>query len=1067
MTSPAPSGAFEPGARQAVPPGSFAEEGRVYGALEGERKRVTVLFADLKGSMQMLADRDPEEARRLLDPVLERMMEAVHRYEGTVNQVLGDGIMALFGAPVAHEEHAARACWAALTMQESIARYGAEIRSRLGIPVQIRVGINSGEVVVRAIGNDLHMDYSAIGETTHLAARVEEMAPPGGIRLTANTLRLAEAFVHVRPVGPVQIKGLREPVEVFDLLGARPVRRFEAALVRGLTRFVGRQTELEALGRALEGVRGGHGGVVAVVGEPGVGKSRLFLELTQSPRLRDWFLLEGGTVSYGREAGYLPLLDLLRRYFKIQDGDSAQTVREKVTGGLLALDSSLGEASPPLLAVLGAAPDDSPFLTYDPPRRRELTQEALKRFLFALTRIQPVLLIMEDLQWIDFETQAFLDHLVDSLPSVRLLLLVNYRPEYRHGWGGKTYYTQIRLDPLSPESADAFLEALLGDDDGLRQLKGLMIDRTEGNPFFLEEIARALADSGALVGERGAYRLATTVRSIEVPPTVQAVLAARIDRLPPDEKALLQCASVIGKDVPLVLLQAIAEQEALRRALRHLQAVELLYERSLFDDVVYTFKHTLTHEVAYQSLLHERAKRLHAGVVDAIERLYGDRLAEQAEVLAHHAVRGEVWDKAVDYLRAAGGRAFAKGSVDESLLRYEQALSLVARLPRSPENLRRMIDVRLDLHVPLVVLGQIPRLVQLHDESERLARELGDPRRLGRVLYWMAQFSYLFGRYNDGIEFAGQALSLAREVDDPEVRVLATYALGLNHCLLGAYGPAVDFFMRFVEGPDAEWAKRVLAVTAPAYVVGCTWLAFSATRLGRLPVALDYSDRAVRLADTFDHPQAQAIAYTLRAIPLVYRGDLGPALELVDRAVRLCETRTLFVWLPAALCALGWVLASSGRAAEGVPHLQRGTALMETIGVKAHRSLLYGWCADALLLAGSLEDAERVAGHAVELAVAAGERGSEAEARYITAQIVAARASTDLESAAAHYEQVRGQAAKLEMRPLLARCHLSLGQLYQRGGRLAAAREHLNAAVALFREMGMRRWLAEAEVALT
>jgi tetratricopeptide (TPR) repeat protein len=913
------------------------------------------------------------------------------------------------------------------------------------------------------------MDYSAIGETTHLAARVEEMAEPGGIRLTANTVRLAEAFVHVRPVGPVRIKGLREPVEVFDLLGARPVRRFEAALARGLTRFVGRQNELEALGQALRRVRGGHGEVVAVVGEPGVGKSRLFLELAQSPRVRDWFLLEGGTVSYERGAAYLPLLDLLRRYFKIQDGDSAQTVRDRVTGGLLALDSSLGDAAPPLLAVLGAAPADSPFLTYDPPRRRELTQEALKRLLFGLTRIQPVLLIMEDLQWVDFETQAFLNHLVESLPAVRLLLLVNYRPEYRHDWGGKTYYMQIRLDPLSPAGADDFLAALLGDDESLRRLKRLMIDRTEGNPFFLEEIARALADSGALVGDRGAYRLVTAVRDIEVPPTVQAVLAARIDRLPPEEKGLLQCASVIGKDVPLVLLEATAElpEAALRRGLKHLQAVELLYERSLFDDVVYTFKHTLTHEVAYQSLLHERARGLHARVVDAIERLYGDRLAEQAETLAHHAVRGEVWDKAVDALRAAGVRAFAKGSVEESLQRYEQALALIPRLPESPDKLRRAIDVRLDLYVPLIVLGQIPRLVQLHDESERLARELGDPRRLGRVLYRMAQYSYMFARYNDGIAYAGQALALAREVDDPEVRVLATYALGLNHCLLGAYGPAVDLFMRVVDGPDAEWAKRVLAVTAPAYVVGCTWLAFSATRLGRLELALDYSDRAVRLADAFDHPQAQAIAYTLRAIPLVCRGELETALDLVERAVRLCETRALFVWLPAALCALGWVLASSGRAAEGVPHLERGTALMETIGVRAHLPLLHGWWADALLLAERLEDADRVAGRAVELAVAAGERGSEAEARYVTARIAAARASTDLESAARQYEQVRDQAGTLEMRPLLARCHLGLGQLFQRGGRLPAAREQLDAAARLFREMGMPSWLAEAEAALS
>src|SRR5215470_15769234 len=529
-------------------------------ALEGERKQVTVLFADLKSSMELLADRDPEEARQLLDPVLERLMAAVHRYEGTVNQVMGDGIMALFGAPLAHEDHAVRACYAALAMQEAIRRYSAEVRRTHGVEVQIRVGLNSGEVVVRAIGNDLHMDYSAIGQTTHLAARMEQLATPGSIRLTTETLRLAEGLVQVTALGPVPVRGLADPVEVFELVGASTLwRRFQAAAARGLTRFVGRQMELGALQQAVARAATGHGHIVAMVGEAGVGKSRLVYEFVHSHRLTGWRVLESASVSYGKATPYFPVLDLLKRYVHVEERDDLRTIRAKVTGQVLTLDEALQEIIPALLSLLDALPDESPFLQLDPPQRRQRILEALKRLLLRESQVQPLLLVFEDLHWIDAETQALLDSLVESLPTARLLLLVNYRPEYQHAWGSKTSYTQLRLDPLPPASADEFLQALLGEDPSLSPLKQLLIARTEGNPFFLEESVRTLVETGALVGAPGAYRLAQSLPTIQVPATVQAVLAARIDRLPPEDKRLLQTAAVIGMEVPFPLLHAIAE----------------------------------------------------------------------------------------------------------------------------------------------------------------------------------------------------------------------------------------------------------------------------------------------------------------------------------------------------------------------------------------------------------------------------------------------------------------------------------------------------------------------------
>jgi class 3 adenylate cyclase len=670
------------------------------GALEGERKQVTVLFADLKGSMELLADRDPEEARQLLDPVLEHLMGAVHRFEGTVNQVMGDGIMALFGAPVAHEDHAVRACYAALHMQEVIGRYAEALRRQQGLDVQIRVGLNSGEVVVRSIGSDLHMDYTAVGQTTHLAARMEQLARPGTALLTADTLRLVEGYVEVKPLGPVPVKGLPEPVEIYELLRAGPVRsRLQAAVARGLTRFVGRETELEHLRQALARAGAGHGQVLAGVGEAGVGKSRLLYEFTSSHHTHGWLLLASNSVSYGKATAYLPVLDLLKGYLQIDSQDDARRRREKVTGKLLTLDRALEPTLPALLALLEVPVDDQQWQDFDPPQRRRRTLEAIKHLLLRESQVQPLCLVFEDLHWIDAETQALLDSLVESLPTARLMLLVNYRPEYQHSWGSKTYYTQLRLDPLPPASADEFLQALLGDDPSLAPLKQLLIARTEGNPFFLEESVRTLVETGVLVGERGTYRLARPLESLQVPATVQAVLAARIDRLPAEEKRLLQTAAVIGTEVPWPLLQAIADEpeEALHRGLAHVQAAEFLYETSLFPERVYTFKHALTHEVAYGGLLRERQRLLHARIVAAIEQCDADRLADQVERLAHHALRGEVWDKTVAYFRQAGDKALARSASREAVTCFEQALVALAHLPEGRERNEQAIDVRFGL----------------------------------------------------------------------------------------------------------------------------------------------------------------------------------------------------------------------------------------------------------------------------------------------------------------------------------------------------------------------------------
>ena len=863
-SAPVPVGAPAPAPRVSTPAYLAEKILATRAALEGERKQVTVLFADLKGSTELIAGLDPEEARTLLDPALHVMIEAVHRYEGTVNQLLGDGIMALFGAPLAHEDHAVRACYASLAMQAAMRRYAEEVRRTHGLEVQIRVGLNSGAVVVRAIGNDLHMDYSAVGQTTHLAARMEQLATPGSIRLTAGTLRLAEGFIQVRALGHFPVKGLPEPVEVFEVVGASTIRRrLQATAARGLTPFVGRQTELAAVQQALARAGEGHGQVVALVGEAGVGKSRLVYEVVHAYHTQGWRVLESASVSYGKATPYFPVIDLLKRYTQVEEHDDARTMRAKVTGHLLALDEALQDTIPALLALLDAVPADSPFLRLDPPQRRQRMLGALKRVLLRESQEQPLLLVFEDLHWIDSETQVLLDSLVDSLPTARLLLLVNYRPEYQHGWGSKTYYTQLRLDPLPPASVDEVLQALLGDGAGaqhaapLQALKQLLIARTEGNPFFLEESVRTLVETGVLVGVPGAYRLAQPVDSLQVPATVQAVLAARIDRLPPEEKRLLQTAAVIGMEVPLPLLQAIAElpDDTLHRGLAHLQAAEFLYETRLFPEREYTFKHALTHEVAYSSLLQERRHALHARIVEALERLAPERLAEQVERLAHHALRGGVWDKALGYFRQAGEKALAQSAYPEAVGYFEQALDVLQHLPEERHTHEQAIALRLALRSALFPSGDSERIVTYLHEAETLAAAIDDHHRLGQIAGFLSAHFRNRGAYDQSIAAAQRALRLAIGDEDIVLQALANQFLGAAYWAQGDYVRAIDCLEQTATSlSGAQRHERFGQAILPS-VQSRAFLAACHAELGRFAAGSTLGKEGLEIAETVSTSQ--------------------------------------------------------------------------------------------------------------------------------------------------------------------------------------------------------------------
>jgi len=1034
-------------------------------ALEGERKQVTVLFADLKGSTELIAGLDPEEARQLLDPALHLMMDAVHRYEGTVNQVLGDGIMALFGAPVAHEDHAVRACYAALAMQAAMHRYAEEVRRSHGLEMQARLGLNAGEVVVRAIGNDLHIDYSAVGPTTHLAARMEQLATPGSIRLTAGTLRLVEGLVQVNALGPIPVKGLTEPVEVFELVGATAVRqRFQARAAQGLTRFVGRQRELDTLHQALDQAGAGHGQVVALVGEPGVGKSRLVYEFAHSHRTQGWRVLESASVSYGKATPYFPVIELLKRYCHLEDHDDHRTIRAKVTGQVLTLDEALHETTPALLALLDALPADSPFLRLDPPQRRQRTLDALKRVLLRESQVQPLMVVFEDLHWIDAETQALLDSLIESLPTVRLLLLVNYRPEYQHGWSNKTYYTQLRLDPLPSASADELLQALLGDDASLAPLTQLLIARTEGNPFFLEESVHTLVETGALVGTPGAYRLTRPLEGLQVPATVQAVLAARLDRLSPEDKRLLQTAAVIGTDVSLALLQAIADvpEAPLHRGLAHLQAAEFLYETRLFPEPDYTFKHALTHEVAYGSLLLERRRVLHARLVEALEALAPERVGEQVERLAHHALRGEMWAKAVTYCQQAGTRAYDRAAFREALAAFEQALQALAHLPEDGDTGVRAIELRLALGFSLLPLDEPRRCLALLGEAEARARALDDRARLVQVLDQMTIALRGTGDLDGAIAAGQQALALADEQGDSVLQMQAALYLGQAYYDINDFGRAAEMLWRNVEAVDR--GSGTLTLSTDMQIRSRAWLARTLGMLGAFAEGRRHGEEALRLAMRDGRGETPIVAHACLGDLYLAQGDLAPAIRVFEQG-RALPASGYRSWLRRTMAALGSAYVLQGRLAEGRVLLEEVVGEALRMGRPLVRVFL-PQLSEVCRLEGRGEEAWQHARQGLDQARQFKERGNEARALHQLGVLHAHADPPNAVQAEAHYQQALALAEALGMRPLQAHCHLGLGTLYTQTDQREQARAALTAALDLYRAMDMTFWLPQAEAAL-
>ena len=754
-------------------------------ALEGERKQVSVLFVDVVGFTSLSERSDPEDMHGLMNRAVELMLGEVHRYEGTVNHFLGDGIMALFGAPIAHEDHAQRAVHAALGIKKALGVYGDELERRRGINFNVRQGINTGLVVVGSIGSDLRMDYTAIGDTTNVAARLQQASDPGHITISEVTHRLVSGYFHTRSLGELSLKGKAEPVQAWEVISARVARtRLEVEAERGLTRFVGRERELRLLSECFEKANAGHGQVVFIAGEPGIGKSRLLLEFRR--RLADegtW--VEGRAMSFGRSIAFHPLIDLLKRNFRIEEADTEGTIIKKIEASVLRLGEDLRPILPYLCYLLSVDPRDPAVLSMDPQLRRGEIFDALRRMAVRAAEVHPQVVVYEDVHWMDQATEESLLFAADSIPNSRILQILSYRPGYHHPFGERSYHTRIALDNLSTADSAEMTKAILATEQVPEELHTLIVRKAEGNPFFVEEVVKSLHEVGALRRDDGRYVLAKRLDEIFIPDTIQDVIMARIDRLAESPKKTLQLASVIGREFTRRLVDRLAEiRGRTEEFLRDLKAIELIYEKSLFPELAYMFKHALTHEVAYNSLLMQRRKELHRLVALAIQELYADRLAEQYEILAHHFLKAEEWAEALDYLLKAAEKASKGFAIREALALYDQALEAAGRLGDAVDikTLMAIHQARTSLYFILSDF-EISRA-----ESERLltlARRAGDRVSEGGALVGMGHASLWAHDFDHALDYSRQAIEVASAADAKPVLAGGHFVTGFVYATLG------------------------------------------------------------------------------------------------------------------------------------------------------------------------------------------------------------------------------------------------------------------------------------------
>ena len=1020
-------------------------------SLDEAYKLVTVLCCAVTDAPTLAAHLRPEATYRLMQAFFARAQEVIQRYDGTMTHVTSEGFTAVFGAPVGQEDHARRAVLAALELAQHLRL------PPLGDVHVARMGVHTGPVVVGQLASTLRQHYTAVGDTMHQALGLQHLATPGTMLISAATYRLVQEEVQVDVAGTSPVEGQGVPIPVYRLQGLTQRRAGVSGHGRRHpSRFVGREREVAFLHERLAHVAQGHGQVVGIVGDPGMGKTRLLAEFRRGLGGQPVTYREGHCFPYSHTIPYLPVRDLLRQACGITDADGVEAITAKARQYLADAHLMAEDDTPLLLQILDVPVDDAQLVRFSPEERKARVFALLRHLVMHDCRHHPLVLAVENLHWIDATSEAWLTALVEHLAGAAILLLVTHRPGYRPPWLAQSVATQMALAKLLPEDSLAVVQSVLQTTTLPEPLLQTIVTQAAGNPFFLEELTWAVMEQSP--------HPAVPV----IPDTIQAVLTARIDRLPPAERRLLQTAAVIGTEIAVPLLLAIAELpvETVRSSLTHLQAAEFLYETRLFPELVYTFKHALTHEVAYGCLLRERRRTLHARIVEVLETRWPDRIAEQIERLAHHALRGEVWAKAMAYCQQAGEKAMARSAHHEAVAYYEQGLTALAHLPEQHDLREQAIDLLLALRSALLLSGDSARILTSLREAEALAVALDDQRRLGQISVFLSFHYYYRGAHDQAIVASQRALAIATAGGDVVLHALAHQPLGVAYQAQGDYRRAIDCFRQTVTAFDGRRRfERSGHALLPA-VLSRAWLAACHAELGTFAEGRTLGEEGLQIAEVVDHPGSLTFAAWGSGLLSLRQGDLSRALPLLARALDLCQNAALTMYFPWMATALGMAYTLSGRVADAVTLLTQAmeqSMAIETEGYHAFCSLSLG---EAQLLAGRLEEAHALAEQALRLARAHQERGHQAYALRLLGEIAAHREPLESESAETHYRQALALAGELGMRPLVAHCHRSLGMLNATTGQAEQAHAALSTAIEMYRDMAMTFWLPETQAAL-
>ncbi|MBW2118436.1 MAG: AAA family ATPase [Deltaproteobacteria bacterium] len=1037
-------------------------------SIEGERKLVTVFFADVVNYTSVSEKLDPEEVHQIMDGAFRILMDEIHKYEGTINQFTGDGVMALFGAPVAHEDHAQRACYAALAIQKAMGEYGDEIERDTGVEFRMRVGINSGPVIVGAIGDDLRMDYTAVGDTTNLGSRMESMARPGTILVSGNTHRLVRDFFEFESLGKIEVKGKKEPQEAFELIKAGEVEtRIGASVAKGLTRFVGRKNSMAALLDAFDRTRSGSGQVVGLLGEAGVGKSRLLLEMRNMLPQDEYSYLEGRCLQYGGSMAYLPVLDILRSYFDIKEGDREFLIKKKMGAKILDLDEKLKNVIPPFQSLLSLKVDNEDFSRLEPKEKRERTFEALRNLMIRVSQEKPMVLTVEDLHWTDKTSEEFLDYLIGWLANTPIMLLLLYRPEYTHSWGSKSYYTKVGLDHLGTNSSSELIKAILEEGEVAPELRQLILNRAAGNPLFMEEFTHTLLENGSIERKDEKYVLSGKASDIQVPDTIQGIIAARLDRLEENLKRTMQVASVIGRDFAFRILQAITGmREELKSYLLNLQGLEFIYEKNLFPELEYIFKHALTQEVAYNSLLLKRRKEIHEKIARAIEKLYAERLEEFYEMLAYHYSKTENVSKACQYLKLSGDKALGNFSPSEAVQFYREAASLLRDQPDSRDNRRLRLEILQAMAYPLRPLGYPEGSVDFLEEGENLARDLGDRKA-------QAYFQTNIGVYylNSGDPVKGRAY-VERVIEGFELTeeveiIVPTYELILSYSLEGAFlksCQAAPKVIALMEQTHTEHKRFDRPANIYSILHGFYGQGLAAT--GNFAEGERFLGKGLSFARDIDNLISIAMIEMLYGSFYLLKGDSENQVKHFRSSIDYLEKSQMTFFLGIVWAWLGGAYLYSGQTDTALRYAEKGLEMHTDLRLPIFLGSIHFVLSEVHLDLGNLEKALVHAEQAVDLSEKNNERLFEAEARITLGRVIAPTDKVKFDEARELMVRGIGMLDQLGIRPTYAVGLLRLGKLYSDAGQWEKALENLKKAEGMFQEMGMDYWLGKTQEVL-